>query len=225
MKKKNFITLMCVLSLAVSLGSITGVSAKTVKYKTKTIKKSSTYVSMDYTNLTVKGKSKIAKAVNRDIKKRNKALLKYYKEMQKTYGTGEYGTGSFCSTDRKVSSKKGKYFSIKEYNMDYNAGAAHPLSSFVGYNYNIKTGKRVYLTDVLGLDLDTVQMKAKTKLDKFFTKHNIDLPSVYKETTFKEYKADDFNFYIKGKKAHVVFSPYDVAPYAVGFVEITFKLK
>ncbi|MCR5736159.1 MAG: RsiV family protein [Eubacterium sp.] len=224
MKKNRFVTSICVLSFAISLISFTGVSARTVKYQTSTVKKSSTYASLDYTSLTVKGKSKVAKAVNRDMKKRNKALRKYYKGMKKTYGTGEYGTGSFCSSDKKVSSRKGKYFSIQEYNMEYSAGGAHPFSNFVGYNYNIKTGKRVYLTDVLNLDLDTTKKKIQTKLTKYFKKHNIE-SSIYDETTFKDYKEDTFQFYIKGKKVHVVFSPYDVAPYAVGFVEITFKLK
>ncbi len=224
MKKNRFVTSICVLSLAISLLSFTGVSAKTVKYQTNTVKKTSTYASLDYTNLIVKGKSKVAKAVNRDMKKGNKAALKYYKKMKKTYRTGEYGTGAFFSVDRKVSSKKGKYFSIKENNIEYSAGGAHPISSFVGYNYNIKTGKRVYLTDVLNLDLDTTKKKIQAKLTKYFKKHNIE-SSIYDETTFKDYKEDTFQFYIKGKKVHVVFSPYDVAPYAVGFVEITFKLK
>ncbi len=225
MKLKKIVAMMCVLAVAVSMSSVTGVSAKTVKYKTKTVKKSTTYMSLDYTNLVVKGKSKVAKAVNRDMKKSNKAILKDYKESKKVYGTGEYGTGSFYSCSRKVTSNKGKYFSILEDNMEYSAGGAHPISWFVGYNYNIKTGKKVYITDVLKMDLGTVKNKMKTKLQKFFKKNHIELTSIYQETTFDDYKEEDFKFYIKGKKVHVVFSPYEVAPYAVGFVELKFNLK
>ncbi|MBI5456801.1 DUF3298 and DUF4163 domain-containing protein [Candidatus Kaiserbacteria bacterium] len=100
-------------------------------------------------------------------------------------------------------------------------GGAHPNTGIVGLNYELSTGKQLSLNDALsmiGMTLGEVASKADAELSK-----------TLREAYFKEgaeAKVENYEtFIVSADAVTFIFQQYQVAPYAAGVQEVSFKRK
>lgn len=107
-------------------------------------------------------------------------------------------------------------FYLAEY--DYMSGAAHGMPYWVDYTFDLETGKKLALSDVVGNSEEEV----KEIVTRYFAK-KIDLsPKDYwqdaKESVYEQTGLDS-PFYLSEQGITFYFGPYDLACYAAGFQE------
>lgn len=116
---------------------------------------------------------------------------------------------------------------------EYWAGAAHPNSISETFNYNVLTQREINLSDIFKKDSDHLDVLSEysIKILKDRLDPKLDNTSFLKEWIEKGAapQKDNFSNFLLGKKNLVIiFDPYQVGPYALGFqkVEIQYeKLK
>ena len=103
----------------------------------------------------------------------------------------------------------------------YNTGGAHPNHSITTYYYDVTTGNAIKLIDLFqGANLQKVKALIVTQLKKQFKTNN--LSSLGVDVAL----SGDESFYVTTSPDSVFqfhFSPYEIAPYAVGDIEVKFK--
>ncbi|MBR4720976.1 MAG: substrate-binding domain-containing protein [Clostridia bacterium] len=105
-------------------------------------------------------------------------------------------------------------FSIT-FDESFYTGGAHPFGSRLSYTYDTKTGKELTLCDILG--------ESQEETDKFVI-----------ENFYAEYEDEDLwdleeqapyvSFYMTNEELVLYFQQYQVAPYAMGFPEVSILL-
>ena len=125
-------------------------------------------------------------------------------------------------TDAEVSYQGKNYLSIVTNGYVFTMGA-HGGSVISGYNYDIKTGKLLKLEDFI---------KDKEELRKFLkdwiSKQDKDMFFEWANETVDQYLDNaeyELQCSIKDGKLSVVFQQYDIAPYAVGIIEVPIDKK
>lgn len=101
-------------------------------------------------------------------------------------------------------------------------GGAHGNTSFVSFTYDVVNDKFVSITDASNLSLDVISQRCFEELKKV-DELQTDDDSWIKEGTapiIENYK----NFSFDGKVLTVYFAPYQVAPYAAGWHEVSIKI-
>ena len=112
----------------------------------------------------------------------------------------------------------GKYLSFVQQIYDY-SGGAHGMPYWNGYVFDLYTGKRLGLVDII-LD-DEIQIKGL--VTQYFTEMYNENPDMYWEgaiDTVFEYTTLDSPFYLTEEGIVFYFGPYDLASFADGFQEI-----
>ena len=134
----------------------------------------------------------------------------------------DYLRVSVCRADSKVLS----------YCEDYSnfMGGAHGMYGRSGYTYDVATGKKLSLTDVVKLTEDDLIPVLKEKLleqndeseyddlDEKLKGYKLDSETVYDEET--EELTYGYNWYLDHDGMHFYFGPYEIAPYAVGAADV-----
>ncbi|MBI3265737.1 MAG: DUF3298 domain-containing protein [Chlamydiae bacterium] len=105
----------------------------------------------------------------------------------------------------------------------YNAGAIHPNHDSFSMNYDLKKAKVLSLKDIFKNPDQGLKKISEYCEKKLLKKKGMPQDMVKKGTApqFRNYKS--WNWVSKGLK--VIFAPYQVAPYAMGFQEVTIPLK
>ncbi len=185
-----------------------------------------TYIDIKYPVLTsTKGEENIQTAldvVNDDLKK---AAEKFYGDNKDTVKTDKEETGienyhlSHDSTDVYVTRRDDKHLSIRVFTYEDYMGA-HPIYYISGYNFDVNTGKKLNLYDVI---------KDKEEFRKYLyewceehSEEDMIFEEEYKETidNYVDEKSDLQFFFYDIDKLCVIFQIYDIAPYAVGVISV-----
>lgn len=120
-----------------------------------------------------------------------------------------------------------KLFSFYFANYDY-AGGAHPNHWITAMNYDVATGEDLKITDVLA-DTTSFAKLAREKFTKEYPEVIEEVDSYYYsengETDAFQGKLDEnsYSWNITDKGLCVYFSPYEIASYAAGGMEIDFS--
>ena len=111
----------------------------------------------------------------------------------------------------------GDYVSGVTTNYSY-TGGAHPNTVKTGFTYSTSNGKLLTLDEALeGAD------KLRERAVAAFQEKIVADPSLYfaDAATTVEQEIDQAQFYLAPDGVHFLFQPYDIAPYAAGFQEVT----
>lgn len=118
-------------------------------------------------------------------------------------------------TSYEINTMNNELISATTLNYQY-TGGAHGLSVKVPYNFDLTTGKKIYLDDLFKKDGDyrkiineEIQRQIKEDPDKFYP-DEVEVFSGIKE---------DQAFYIKDGKLVIYFGQYEIGPYSSGIVE------
>lgn len=109
-------------------------------------------------------------------------------------------------------------------------GGAHGMYGRSGYTYDINTGKKLSITDVVKLTEDDLVPVLKEKLlaqndedeyddlDEKLKNYKLDSETVFDEET--QELTCGYNWYLDYDGMHFYFGPYEIASYAVGAVDV-----
>ncbi len=121
-------------------------------------------------------------------------------------------------------------FTVEEdYYLD--GGGAHPGHYITITNYNPETGEYVELSDVLTEPADFAKLvrariyEQHPDLKEEVENYVSDVLEDGKDYFQDKLDQDTYNWYIDGEGLHLIFSPYDIASYAAGYVETDFSYK
>ena len=121
---------------------------------------------------------------------------------------------------------------VLSYVEDYSnfMGGAHGMYGRSGYTYDINTGKKLLITDVVKLTEDDLIPVLKEKLlalndedeyddlDEKLKTYKLDCKTVYDEET--QELTCGYNWYLDNDGMHFYFGPYEIAPYAIGAADV-----
>ncbi|MDM5280052.1 RsiV family protein [Paenibacillus silvae] len=202
MKRKTLTGAVLILLFAMWIPSYSAYAANAISVKTKVY----TYKGQQYVQITG-GDKQIAEKINK--------TLKYHavmaasdnadmKKIQKGYYVKSVGKTKYISDQR---------LSVLYTNSNY-GGGVHSNEWSTSYNFDLKTGKRIYLNHVVPTSQQKYNMYdgigAGLKLNK----------DAYEESRYQFPLTPKTSFYFTNNGISVVFDPYEVGPYAVGFIEV-----
>ena len=104
--------------------------------------------------------------------------------------------------------------------IDYYEGGAHGINQLITFNFDIATGKQVTLTDVFAPGFESQLKGVLVKALK--SKTGLNSLNELKEAGYL-YSMDMFpseNFILNDETITFVYNPYEIAPYAVGSIEL-----
>lgn len=221
MRKNVWKKLLLLMALVVALGGLTGMDsqgASKAKFSYKKVNESKTYhgkmtmkANVYYKKVVLKGKSNAVKKINKAIAKDcNRFLKSSTAEKIKEYASESaqnplnYDLDSYdYYANSKVTYNKNGIISIRVTTFWFAGGVVN--TDRYGLTYSLKTGKRLYLTNVCKGSSSTIKKTLCNKIKK-----DPDSDSMVWET-INNYKVKKLNFYLKpGKKAVVCFGPYEI---------------
>lgn len=218
-KRKSIIIFLSMFLLIFCIGQVNSIqaNAKKAKYTVKTEKvqykdgngRVRGVVSYQYPQF--KGTSKQIKNINKAIKKKCDAYMKSSEAKSlKNYTQESIKNNAFFSKDEKY------YYSTKckvTYNKNNIVSVAMTWNWYAGgvgndgtygFNYNLKTGKKLTYKDVISGNAKSKVLKAAKKF----------LKDYYTEQSTKAYnkikKKSSYNFYFKPKKVYICFESYEL---------------
>lgn len=196
-------------------------AASKAKFSYEKVNKSKTYkgkmtmkANIYYKKAVLKGSSKAVKKINKAITKdcnqflkssAVKSLRSYAKETAASRTLAEnYNVDTYdMYAKSKVTYNKNGIISIKVTTYWFAGGVVN--TDVYGLTYSLKTGKKLYLTNVCKGSSSAIK---KTVLNKI--KKDSESSTMYWDTLNK-YKVKKMDFYLKtGKKAVVCFGPYEI---------------
>lgn len=190
-------------------------------------------VNIDLERLVIEEEFAGADEINRILKEYQDGIIAYAKESTGDYreealAGGEYGEeddGAWMMQYRYwcdlagISYFDGNYTSFYLSESMYEGGI-HGMPYRTGFTFDLKTGKRLMLPDLIG----NSEEELKEIVTKYF-KAYIDLnPRRFWDDavdTVREYTGYDSDFYLTKKGIRFYFGPYALASYADGFQEVT----
>lgn len=191
----------------------------------------------------LKGTSAAVKKINKEITQERTNWLHEQAEKQAEYKEQyeeilEYNKESetpipwiFSDTlTYKVTANNADYFSVMLECYDY-TGGAHGMPYRICMTFSSKTGKRLNAGDVLGIKESKVNAKVRklylAKYDKEGANAGFYTSDDDRATLENALKTLDFtgSFYVKGHKVVFYSYPYELGPYASGFIEVSAKAK
>lgn len=135
----------------------------------------------------------------------------------------------------EITSNNGKYFSVLMSSYVF-TGGAHGLPYRIALTFDAKTGEKLTAAKLFGTTKNKVNKKARNLYLKLYDKKGIEA-GFYGDDIFSGKKARDvlkdalasmdFNnkFYVKNGKAVFYADPYELGPYAAGFIETSATVK
>lgn len=172
--------------------------------------------------LTVDERFPGASAINKVLEDSQQGNITYEREMAKEAEewVDEYGgvPYSFTSNLSEIYYFDGNYLSFCEQNYDY-MGGAHGMPYWIGYTFDLQSGKQLYLSDIVAND----EASVKDLVSGYFTEMYNENPDAYWEDAIGyvyEYTMLESPFYLTKDGIVFWFEPYSLAPYAAGTQEI-----
>lgn len=207
MKGKSIVGIVVILLFVLLIPNPSIHAASSAPIKTKVY----TYKGQQYVQI-VGGDKKISEKINKILKLHAVAAAKgnaEVKKMQKNYYLN--------------STAKTKYTSAQKLSVIYEdslySGGAHSNEVATTYNFDLKTGKQLFLNNIAETDqqkynlFDSIEAGLKVNKKAF--------PDVFQN--FPLMNKSSFYFYNDG--IVVVFDPYEVGPYASGLIEVKVPFK
>lgn len=193
-------------------------AASKAKYSYKKVDASKSYdsgrvkVTVYYKKPVLKGKSSAIKKINKAITKDCNDLV-YSETAKNLYEYAQIDAEEDYMKDEKlqyyyyantkVTYNKNGIISIKVKTYWYAGGVSN--TDVYGLNYSLKTGKKLYLTNVCSGSKSSIKKSVLKKIKK-----DPDAAYIYWDK-LNSYNVKKMNFYIKpGKKAVVCFGPYEI---------------
>ena len=125
---------------------------------------------------------------------------------------------SHDSTDVRVTNRDDKYLSFMIYTYDDYMGA-HPVYYIAGYTFDVKTGTKIELKDLI-----KDKEEFRKYLKKWCKENNQEglFFEEYYEDTINSYVDAEYRleYYIDKGELYVIFQIYDIAPYAAGAIHV-----
>lgn len=189
----------------------------------------------------LKNKTKAAKKINQELTKERTDWIKQSKknavdakaDFESWAADADFPMPKWNYSDEisyEVTNNDGKYFSVLMTADEYRGGA-HGMPYRTALTFNAKTGEKLTAAKLFG----TTKAKLNAKVKKLYLKE-YDKQIKSGETEFfaadraaltKSLKPMDFNesFYVKNGKAVFYVHPYDLGPFAAGFIEVSTSVK
>ncbi|BBF43373.1 conserved domain protein [Lachnospiraceae bacterium KM106-2] len=198
----------------------------TQKHYSKVYKlKKKTYCTITATYPTIAGKDKGIKAVNTAIlksfntwKKQHSGFLSEAKASVKEQPDVIYGDDASF----QITYNRNGFVNILCKGYEYRGGA-HGMPYRRNEFYNVKTGRKLDLTDIKSGSSDAIKKEIVTAYSKLINKQ----PDIYWDNaleTVEETSLDQFRWYVTEDGIVIYFDPYELAAYAQGFVEVTIPM-
>ncbi|BCN31802.1 PdaC/SigV domain-containing protein [Anaeromicropila herbilytica] len=223
MKYINKTVMLIALMLIITIPT-TMVSAdnKAASYSIKTVKetlkndKGDIIAVISYEQPALKGNNQAITKINQSIKNDCTKTFKQYKDNLFEYAkiasnAGDLqGSKYYCTTKCEVTYNGKATISFKM-TMSWYAGGVSNKSSY-GLTYNVKTGKKLALTNVVKGSSTEIKNKVMNSAKKYLN----GLKGTSKEdinnalNVVKKYKVSDFKYYLKGEKAYICFDEYEL---------------
>lgn len=193
-----------------------------------------TYKQVSFEYPLAEGNSQAAQAINKFYKN---LLAKWKKMVKENLGEAKSLIQEMEDSDRfysdqvtcKITSRDDKYISVLQTGYEYTMGA-HGLPYRYSYVFDAKTGKKVSAASILGISKSQLNQKVRNLyLEKFDKAEKEGNAMFYQDRSNVKKTLDKTNFndnrcYVKNGKLRFYTYPYDIAPYAAGFVEVAVKL-
>ncbi|MDR9748538.1 DUF3298 and DUF4163 domain-containing protein [Paenibacillus taichungensis] len=207
MKGKSIIGIVLILLIVLLLPAHSIHAASTGSIKTKTY----SYKGQQYVQI-VGGDKKVSGKINKILKSHAVATAKgnaEVKKMQKHYYLN--------------STAKTKYASDKKLSVVYEdslySGGAHSNEIATTYNFDLKTGKQLFLNNVTENNQQKYNLMNEVEAGLKVSKE------AYSDLFHNFPLTNKSSFYFYNDGVVIVFNPYEVGPYAAGFIEVKVPLK
>ena len=112
----------------------------------------------------------------------------------------------------------GRYLSFVQQNYEY-SGGAHGMPFWNGYTFDLETGEQLQLSDIVEND----DLQIKEIVTGYFEQMYEKEPDAYWDDAVdvvREYASLQSPFYLSEEGIVFYYGPYELAPYAGGFIEI-----
>lgn len=178
---------------------------------------------LDLTWLTVDDKFPGANLINSYLYAQQEANMSYAGEhaeglMEEGY---EFATASSLSSEFSgFSYFDNHYISFVQQEYAYHCGAAHGMPWWIGHTFDLETGERLLLPDIMY----NTEEELKEIVTRYFAEMINECPENYWVDAI-EYVNEAINlesdFYLTEEGIKFYFGPYELACYAAGFQEVT----
>lgn len=200
----NYLLITVLIAIILPINHVEAASTITVKTKIQY------YKGQQYIHLTG-GKKSVTDKLNKTFKLhavKAASLDKEDKKLNKNY--------SFTTMASVKYNAKEKISVVYEDHMY--AGGAHGMDATRSYNYDLRTGKELKLSEYVK---DDIQMKKveKSISNSLLAMYNAGV-SIFEENIYDFQLDQTSEFFLYDKGIVIRFYPYEVAPYAKGFVDI-----
>lgn len=183
--------------------------------------------SVDLERLVVDDRFPGAAEINRILQEKQEAIISYEKqnaeeleEILKEYADFEYNPHyAYESLLSPVYYFDSRYLSFYQEDDDY-SGGAHGQLYREGYTFDLQTGKRLELKDVIGNDEEEV----KDIVTEYFTAYLAENADAFWEDAMDVVENGvtlESDFYLQEEGVCFYFPPYALACFAAGFQEVT----
>lgn len=193
----------------------------------------------------IKSSSEAAKKINQELTKEKNQWIRNTKKEAKNakadfdflLADGEIPMPDWIYSDDityEVTNNDGKYFSVLMSSYIFKGGA-HGMPYRIAMTFDAKTGEKLTAEKLLGTTKSKLNAKVRKLYLKLYDKKGVDAGfygddysgkkgrDILKETL----ASMNFNnaFYVKDGKAVFYANPYDLGPYAAGFIEVSAPVK
>lgn len=192
----------------------------------------------------IKNKTKAAKKINQALTKERTDWIKQSKkkasdakgDFDSWAADADFPMPEWNYSDEityEVTNNDGKYFSVLMSGYDY-TGGAHGMPYRINLTFNAKTGEKLTAAKLFGTTKAKLNDKVRKLYLKKYDKQNKSGEIEFygegatgRETLKTALKPMDFSnsFYVKNGKAVFYVYPYDLGPYAAGFIEVSASVK
>jgi len=186
---------------------------------------------MDLERLVVDEKFEGAQEINRVLTEYQQGIISYKKnEEEMKWQESELAaleedvtpyslSFSYTSYPSEISYFDGNTFSFRQMDYDY-TGGAHGMPYWEGFTFDLHTGERLLLSDVIG----NSEEELKAVVVRYFDEYMSKTPDGFWEDALKvveEGTGFSSHFYLTQDGIRFYFEPYALASYAAGFQEVT----
>lgn len=101
-------------------------------------------------------------------------------------------------------------------------GGAHGNYGTTGYNYDVRSGQKLQLSDLVENESEFYETASEYICNKLEEEYGDELFPEYQETVKTLWDGEyPVNWYLSGTGIEIVYNPYEVGPYAMGQAQVT----
>lgn len=194
---------------------------KTIKKEYRAKKNGTVVAKGHFSTVKVKGKSLIARKINKLSNREIRRFKRKWKEIKKfALSPDAMYTPLYVETYIKKKVDGGKYLTIQKFYAEYTGG--YPFVNVEFYTYNKKTGKNIKLQKFAECDIDEFNEKVIKAVKSAFKNKKKYLYPDY-ESIIRNYKFKNYRFYKKKGKLHILFLEGEIASRDIQYLDVIIK--